>query len=245
VSSGYDGAVPSTGEQARRDGRVERGDRTRRTVAAQAASIASVDGLSGMTLSQLAGALGVTKSGVQAAFPTKEGVQLAAIGAASEIFGSSVVVPSLDVPEGLPRLVALVDAWLAYVEGRVLPGGCFMGATFSEYDSRPGPVRDALARMRRGWLRLLESQAAIAQAAGDIPDSPPAAMVAFEVDALLAAANVSRNFTDDTEPLATARELIMLRLGVVASPRRSPRRRSKAPSPDALREAAPGARSRT
>jgi AcrR family transcriptional regulator len=54
------------------DGRRERGEQTRRAVAAQAAALASVDGLSGMTLSQLAQALGVGKSSVQAAYPTKE-----------------------------------------------------------------------------------------------------------------------------------------------------------------------------
>jgi hypothetical protein len=87
-----------------------------------------------------------------------------------------------------------------------------MVATLSEFDSRPGPVRDALARARQGWLSLLEGQAAIAQAAGDIPSSPPAEMLAFEIDAVLAAANVSRNLSDDIAPLAVARALIDLRL---------------------------------
>ena len=42
-------------------------------------------------------------------------------------------------------------------------------------------------------------------------------MVVFEIDVLLASANVSRNLTDDTAPLAAARVLIALRLGVVAA----------------------------
>ena len=60
---------------------------------------------------------------------------------------------------------------------------------------------------------MLEDQAAIAQAAGDIPSPPSSDMLAFEIDALLAAANVSRNLSDDTTPLAQARALIALRLG--------------------------------
>jgi len=195
------------------DGRVVRGDRTRRTVAATAAAVASVEGLSGMTLGRLGEAAGLGKSSVQAAFGTKEAVQLAAIDTASEIFAAAVVAPAADHAAGLPRLMALVDGWLAYVERRVFPGGCFMVATFAEYDSRPGPVRDALARARRSWLGLLEHHAAIAQAAGAIPGSPSAAMVAFEIDALLAAANVARNFSDDTAPLEMARALIGARLG--------------------------------
>jgi AcrR family transcriptional regulator len=177
-----------------------------------------------MTLSQLANGLGVTKSSVQAAFATKEELQLAAVAAASETFLEAVVSPALTSPEGLPRLIAFVDAWLGYVERRVFPGGCFMVATLSEFDSRPGPVRDALARARRGWLRLLSSQIAVAQNSGEIPASPSADALAFEIDALLSMANVDRNLSDETTPLETARDLIAMRLG---SPRRGPRTRKR------------------
>jgi AcrR family transcriptional regulator len=195
------------------DGRRQRGDRTRGAVAARAAALASVDGLSGMTLSQLAKALGLSKSSVQAAYATKEDVQLAAVAAATDIFVTAVVAPAQHRAEGLSRVWSLVDSWLDYVERRVFPGGCFMVATLSEFDSRPGPVRDALARARQAWLALLERQVAIAQAAGDVPSSPSPEMVAFEIDALLAAANVSRNLSDDTTPLTVARALIASRLG--------------------------------
>jgi AcrR family transcriptional regulator len=200
------------------DGRDLRGERTRRSVAAGAAAIASLDGLSGMTLAQLGASLGLSKSSVQAAYATKQDVQVAAVAAATEIFVAAVVVPAQEAPAGLARLFALVDAWLAYVEQRVFPGGCFMVATLAEFDSHPGPVRDALARARRGWLAVLERQAVAAQAAGEIPAAPAADMVAFEIDALLAAANVSRNLADDTAPLGAARALIALRLGLSAEP---------------------------
>jgi AcrR family transcriptional regulator len=181
-----------------------------------------MDGLAGMTLSQLARALGVSKSSIQAAYATKEAVQLAAVEAATDTFVAHVIAPVQDQPEGLPQLRSLVESWLGYVERRVFPGGCFMAATLSEFDSHPGPVRDALARARQAWLALLEHQAAVAQAAGDIPSSPPAAMLAFEIDALLSAANVSRNLSDDTAPLTVARTLIALRLGEDPPPQPGP-----------------------
>ncbi|MEY2451928.1 MAG: hypothetical protein QOD92_1502 [Acidimicrobiaceae bacterium] len=184
-----------------------------------------MDGLAGVTLSQVADALGMRKSSVQAAYTTKEELQLAAVAAASEIFIAAVVTPSLGDSEGLPRLRSLVESWLGYVERRVFPGGCFMVATLSEFDSRPGPVRDALARARRGWLALLERQVVIAQAASDIPDMPSAGMLAFEIDALLSSANVSRNLNDETTPLQLARDLIGLRLGGEPTPARPRRRR--------------------
>jgi AcrR family transcriptional regulator len=195
------------------DGRRQRGTRTRETVATQAAALATLHGLAGMSLAQLADALGVSKSSVQAAYGTKEEIQLAAVRAATDTFVREVVAPVLHQPEGLPRLRALVDSWLGYVHRRVFPGGCFMGATLPEFDSHPGPVRDALAQARQAWLALLEEQVAVAQRAGEVPGTPPAAALAFEIDALLAAANVSRNLTDDTAPLDLARSLISLRLG--------------------------------
>jgi hypothetical protein len=131
-----------------------------------------------------------------------------------------VVGPALAEPEGLPRLRALAERWLDYVERRVFPGGCFMVATLSEYDSRPGPVRDALRRARRQWLKLLATNAQLAQDTGNISSEPPAALVAFEIDALLSMANVSRNINDDPEALHHARHLIELRLQPPTTARR-------------------------
>ncbi len=137
------------------DGRLVKGKQTRQQVAAEAAAMASVDGLCGLTIGRLAETLGLSKGGIQGAFPTKEDVQLAAVEAATEIFVGEVVTPAQDRPAGLPRLMALIDNWISYVERRVFPGGCFMVATLAEFDSRPWPVRDALARARQGWLSLL------------------------------------------------------------------------------------------
>jgi AcrR family transcriptional regulator len=127
------------------DGRHQRGERTRRAVAARAVALASTDGLAGMTIGQIASDLDIPKSSVQVAFPRKEDLQLATIAAATNIFVTAVVAPAQSQPKGLPRLVALIDSWVLYISNRVLPGGCFMGATFAEFDSKPGPVRDALA----------------------------------------------------------------------------------------------------
>src|SRR3954468_14804964 len=207
------------------DGRRARGERTRQAVAARAAAVASVHGLDGMTLSLLAEGMGVSKSSIQAAYGTKEEIQLAAVAAATDTFVGAVITPALDKPEGLPRLLALVDAWLAYVERRVFPGGCFMVATLSEFDSRPGPVRDALLAARTAWLGLLEREVAIAQKAGELPAKPAAEMLAFEIDALLASANVSRNLADDTSALDAARALLRLRMTATKPSARPARRK--------------------
>lgn len=73
-------------------------------------------------------------------------------------------------------------------------------------------MRDALRRARRQWLKLFETNAQLAQDAGTISSEPPAAVLAFETDAVLPMANVNRNINDDIEALHHARHLIELRL---------------------------------
>jgi AcrR family transcriptional regulator len=199
-----------SGSQA--DGRRERGDRTRRAAAVRAAERASVAGLEAVSLGRIAADLGMSKSGVQAVFGTKEELQLAAVAAASEIFLAHVVTPALRAPAGRRRLEALVESWLAYVNRRVLPGGCFLAATVPEFDSRPGPVRDALTAARRSWLGLLETEVARAQAAGEVDDRVPPDLLAFEVEALLTMANTACNLEDRPDALRAVRALIDLRL---------------------------------
>jgi AcrR family transcriptional regulator len=194
------------------DGRRARGDQRRAVLANQAAALASLDGLGAVSIARVAEAVGAPKSSVQASFRTKQDLQLAAVRAASETFVREVITPAQAAAEGLDRLTALVGAWFAYVERRVFPGGCFMVANLAEFDSHEGPVRDALAKARRQWLRTLERQAQIAIDTGTIDPQLTAAQRAFEIDALLAAANLDRNLQASENPLLATASLINLRL---------------------------------
>ena len=194
------------------DGRRARGKTRRAAMAEQTAALASLDGLGAVSIARVADAIGAPKSSVQAAYPTKQDLQLAAVQAATETFVREVIKPALNTEEGLERLEALIQSWLAYVERRVFPGGCFMVANLAEFDSHPGPVRDALATGRRQWLRALERQARIAIDNGALDPSPNSVQRAFEIDALLASANLDRNLNASEEALHAAAELIQLRL---------------------------------
>ncbi len=178
------------------DGRLRRGVRSRRAIARHAVDVASVEGLTALSIGRLAGDLGISKSGVQALFGTKENLQLAAVEAAREAFAEAVVRPALSAPRGLVRLRALLDRWAAYVAAPLFPGGCFRAANVPEFDSRPGPVRDALARDQRDWRDLLAAEVRHAAAAGEIADVD-ADLVAFQVDAVLCAANSALRLGDE------------------------------------------------
>src|SRR5579862_5615789 len=101
------------------------GERSRNAILREAAQLATVEGLAGLSIARLAEAVGMSKSGLFAHFGSKEELQLATIETASAIFAVEVVEPAHDAPAGLPRLRALADRFLAHVEGRVFPGGCF------------------------------------------------------------------------------------------------------------------------
>jgi hypothetical protein len=65
-----------------------------------------------------------------------------------------------------------------------LHGGDFWVIIFHEYDSRSGPVRDAVERTFSGWLQRLEQLIATAIELGQLMPCDPA-QLAFEIQALL------------------------------------------------------------
>ncbi|GAB4586435.1 TetR/AcrR family transcriptional regulator [Nocardia sp. IFM 10818] len=203
---------PTTSAEAQiSDQRLLKGARARATIARHAADVASAEGLTGLSLGRLATDLGVSKSGVATLFGTKEKLQLAAVESAREVFIQHVIVPALGQDKGMPRLRALIDNWFAYIAEPVLPGGCFRVQSAAEFDSRPGPVRDALAADRADWFALLEKEIRRAQDQGHLTAHDPHAL-AFQLDAIVAAANTAAQMGEDSA-LTTARGIIDALIG--------------------------------
>ncbi|WP_244975897.1 TetR/AcrR family transcriptional regulator [Nocardia huaxiensis] len=188
------------------DQRLLKGARARASIARHAAFVASAEGLTGLSLGKLATDLGVSKSGVATLFGTKENLQLAAVQSAREVFIDHVARPAFEAARGMPRLRALVGNWLDYIAEPVMPGGCFRVAGLAEFDSRPGPVRDALAADREEWFALLEKEIRRAQEQGHLVGRDPHAL-AFQLDALVASANTAARLGDETA-IPTARAII-------------------------------------
>ncbi|MER5861878.1 TetR/AcrR family transcriptional regulator [Kitasatospora sp. NPDC002040] len=171
------------------DGRVQRGNETRRAVLGRAVAIASVEGLGSLSIGRLATDLGLSKSGVFAAFGSKEELQLATVRAARRIFYDTVIVPVEHAAPGLPRLRLLCASWLAYTQSGTFPGGCFFQSVSAEFNTRPGPIRDALAIAAQDWEGLLVDLLRTAGANGElVPDTDPE-QVAFVLIGLMETAN--------------------------------------------------------
>lgn len=166
------------------DGRRLRGQRSRDAILGQAVSLASVHGLDGLTLSRLAEAAGVSKSGFFAHWRDKEQLQLDTIEWAGRQWVEEIVVPALKAPPGVRRLLALHESRLRFYSDGVLPGGCFFFAAQVEFDDRPGPVKERVAKAMTDWLGLIERLVSEAVDLGELrPDTDPA-QLAYEIDAL-------------------------------------------------------------
>jgi AcrR family transcriptional regulator len=178
---------------------------TRSVVTQAAVERASVEGLEGLTIGGLAAEAHMRKSSVFSLFGSKEELQLAALDAAVEQFTDEVWGPVADEPAGLPRLLALCDSWLGYHERGVMPGGCFLTTATVEYDARPGPLHDAVTRTMERWFGVLEREIAAAIDAGELPPDTKPRDVAFQLNALAAAASYGFQLSRDPEVFAVAR----------------------------------------
>ena len=187
---------------------------TRAGVTQAAVDRASVEGLEGLTIGRLAGEVEMRKSSVFSLFGSKEELQLAALEAAIEQFKDEVWGPVADERPGRARLLALCESWLAYHEREVMPGGCFLTTATVEYDARPGPLRDAVARTMGGWLGILEREAAAAIEAGELPADTEPGDLAFELNALAAAASYGFQLSRDPDVFSRARRSMRRALGV-------------------------------
>jgi AcrR family transcriptional regulator len=192
--------------------RESAGERSRRVILETAAQLATVEGLAGLSIGRLAHEVGMSKSGLYAHFRSKEELQLATVATAREIFQREVIDPAQSAPPGTARVLALGDAYLSHVERGIFPGGCFFVAAAAEMNARPGPIRDQIGRFAAEWLGAIAAAVAEAQELGEINPETDPGQLAFEVNALLSAANLAFPLFGEPAVLDLARRGIRERL---------------------------------
>ncbi|MGW7364744.1 TetR/AcrR family transcriptional regulator [Streptomyces sp. NPDC054841] len=207
----------ATGGDTRTDGRVERGNRTRRLVLGRTMNIASVEGLAGLSLGRIATELNLSKSGVFALFGSKEELQLATVRAAVAVYVGRVVAPVRALPPGPGRVWALCRNWLAYSADRVFDGGCFFCGVSAEFDARSGPLHDAIAKARKDWVAYVQRTLDAARKAGGLVAEVDVPQLAFEIIALLEAANAQSVLHDDSSAYDRAAQGVLRLLRAAAT----------------------------
>jgi AcrR family transcriptional regulator len=159
-----------------------KGASTRDMIVDRAYMIASSAGLEGLSIGPLADAVGMSKSGVFAHFGSREDLQLAVLDLAALRFGEHTLIPALKAGRGLPRLRAILDHWLDWLgQDR---GGCVLLSAVSEYDDRPGPLRDRVIAHHQRWHGELVRAVGLAIASGELRSDSDAEQFAFEVNAI-------------------------------------------------------------
>ena len=171
------------------------GAATHAAILEAAMRIASIEGLGGLTIGRLARDLGISKSGVFAHVASKATLQRETIEAARVVFEREVVRPALAAPAGLGQIEAFCEAYLAYVERGVFPGGCFFAHVLAEFDAQDGPIHAEVVADQRAWRHVIGSQVEVAKRSGEIDPDVDGEQLAFE---LLAALDLS-NFLSTLE----------------------------------------------
>ncbi|MFI1460952.1 TetR/AcrR family transcriptional regulator [Nocardia carnea] len=181
---------------------------TRGRILGRAAEIASEEGLDGITIGRLAEDLEMSKTGVHKHFGTKETLQISTLDKAFVDFWHRVVDPALAEPPGLRRLRAVCANSVGYLEAPLLPGGCLMTAALTEYDSRPGRVRDAVAEVWSRWRGQLRADLTTAVENGELPAGFDIDQALFEIIAAGLALNAAMQLEHERAAVGRARRAI-------------------------------------
>lgn len=160
---------------------LSKGERTRAAILEAGFHIVSKAGLEGLTIGTLAEATGMSKSGLFAHFGSREELLIAVLERGQQEFVEVVVNPALAKPRGLPRLKALFVNWIDWTEMANLPGGCPMIGGATEFDDKPGPVRDTLASGQRAWIDTLTRATRQAIEQGQLRPDADSEQMSFEL----------------------------------------------------------------
>jgi AcrR family transcriptional regulator len=159
-----------------------KGVATREMIIDQAYSLACAVGLESLSIGVLAHNAGMSKSGVFAHFGSREELQLAVLDAAAQRFATHVMASAMNVPRGTQRLRAIVENWFDWVNHET--GGCLLLSAVSEYDDRPGPMRDRIIEQQKKWRSEIAKSVRIARDNGDLLATVDPDQIAFEIYAV-------------------------------------------------------------
>jgi len=162
---------------------MTKGNDTKTAILKTALQMASKLGLECVTIGALAKEMKLSKSGLFAHFQSKENLQLQILNYASNYFSKHVVVPALKIKRGIPRINTLINNWIAW--SSELTGGCIFVVASTEYNDRPGKVRDYLIHQQEEWINSLKRIAQSAIKAGDFKNDIDLDQFAFDLYSML------------------------------------------------------------
>jgi len=181
---------------------------TRDRIIESALALASTDGLEGLTIGRLATDLEMSKAGVIGHFGSKEALQLAVLEAAVERFRLRVPARAVGARPGAERLARAFDEWIDYMAGGEGHGGCFLTSVATEFDGRPGPVRDAVLEALAAWSAYVASELNTAVDNRELPERTDVDQLVFELNGVALAADQAIQLHHDPQAPTRARRAV-------------------------------------
>jgi hypothetical protein len=103
----------------------------------------------------------------------------------------------------------LLSNWLSSIaENDDLPGGCLVLSASSEYDDRPGPVRDLLVAGQRELRGAIVKAIRLAIEEGHLAPRTDPWQLSFELYGIMLATHHDRRLLDDTRAVARAQDAV-------------------------------------
>jgi AcrR family transcriptional regulator len=181
---------------------LRKGEATRVRIIAEAAHQAALRGLTGVSLSDVADAVGISKSGLFKHFDSKEDMHIAVVESVMDRFAEVIWKPAEPLPPGRPRLEVVFERWLHWGETEWSESGCPVTALSVDLDDQPGPLRDLLHKRLQGWRKTLVREF---RALRDPPLSEAEAQAAyFQMKSFILGHSDSRRMMGDADAVASA-----------------------------------------
>jgi AcrR family transcriptional regulator len=171
-----------------------KGEATHARLIDEAMTQVTVRGLAAVSLADVAGAAGVSKSAVLKHFQSKEALQAEVVDAMIDRFKAAVWDPAEPLEPGGERLDRIFQGELDWIDGEDRPGGCPLKAAAMELDDQPGPLRDTLKHSQVRWAKVLKRE--FRSLYPDADDSTLELKV-FQFKGLVLAYSHSRRLLDD------------------------------------------------
>ena len=170
-----------------------KGQQTKAAIVDAALNLAAQVGLEGLSIGAVAELTQMSKSGVFAHFGSREELQISVVREYHHRFEQEVFFPALTQPRGLPRLRAMFAHWMKRTTTEI-DSGCIYISGASEFDDRPGPVRDALVESVSIWQAAVLRAVRQSQEAGHLQTEADARQIAFEIHGLILALHYEARF---------------------------------------------------
>jgi len=181
-------AVPAKPARA-----APKGQQTKAIIVDAALALAAQIGLEGLSIGAVAEITKMSKSGVFAHFGSREELQISVVREYHARFEQEVFFPALQAPRGLPRLRAMFANWMKRTSTEI-DSGCIYISGASEFDDRPGPVRDALVESVSIWQAAVLRAIVQSKTEGHLRADADERQVGFEIHGLILALHYEARF---------------------------------------------------